>query len=106
MSQPPSHSTLTPYSSAGSAGTRSSFGSFEVINDSPYHSEQGGGYGSNGGHLMVPESREQFHHYSNLPSSVKLPPSYKLSQEYQYVNGGLCVCVYVCLCVHQYIVYV
>ena len=100
MSQPPSHSTLPPYSSPGSSGTRSSFGSFEVINEHQYHSEHGGGYGSNGGHLLVPESRELIHHYSNLPSSVKLPPSYKHSQEYQYVNVGLCVCVCVCVCVY------
>ena len=51
---------------------------------------------------MVPESRELLHHYSNLPSSVKLPPSYKHSQEYQYVNVGLCVCVCVCVCTCVY----
>jgi len=87
MSQPPSNSTLNPYSSSGSSA-RPSLGSFELITESQYHQGQGGGYGSNGGHMAVSESMEQFHPYSNLPSNVKLPPSYKqpeYPQEYRYV---------------------
>ena len=92
MTQPPSNSTLDPYSSSGSSA-RPSLGSFELISESQYHRDQGGGYGSNGGHMAVPESTEQFHPYMNLPSNVKLPPSYKQSeypQEYRCVS----VCVW------------
>ena len=58
MSQPPSNSTLNPYSSSGSSA-RPSLGSFELITESQYHQGQGGGYGSSGGHMAVPESMEQ-----------------------------------------------
>lgn len=106
MSQPPSNSTLNPYSSSGSSA-RSSLGSFVLVSgsESPYHQGQGGGYGSSGGHMAVPESTEQFHPYINLPSNVKLPPSYKqpeYPQEYRCVFVrvcGMCVCVHAYVCV-------